>query len=182
MSFAGAIANVATTYLTLGLANLSRGHRERYEYHFPDAGPVFVPFVPQRPVTEGLRNEKVRQLLDNATEECDVCELGRALHALQDSYAHGGTHTHEDRFEPILGRNGQPIRSRPHFGGHPKGRPLYGPNRGRRSGGLLDDRVDNPLNDPARYRAAQRDVATALRDFAEECNDDNDDGDNGNCP
>jgi hypothetical protein len=149
------------------LLNLLPGHQKRYNYHHPGAGPV-IPFVPQKPVVEGFLNDDVVGMLKNAAGKCDPCELGRALHALQDSYSHGGTFTDEN-FNPITDANGRIVRVPPDLGGHPKGRPLHGPGEGQVSGGVLDTRVDDPRYDFARYQAALDDTRKALGDFRKAC-------------
>ena len=51
---------------------------------------------------------------------------------------------------------------------NPKGRPLYGPLKGKVSSGILDNGntwVDDPKNDPARYAAARKDVERAMKRY-----------------
>jgi RHS repeat-associated protein len=165
-----AITNGIISFVTLGLANLWPGHSDRYAHHHPGAGPFINPIFAQRPVKEGFDNKDVWKFLNNAMDHCDPCELGKALHALQDSYSHGGTVT-DNQFNPIRDRDGNPIVVPPDKGGHPQGRQLFGPG-GQvigESAGLFDDRVDNPDLDPARYQAALRDTQLALAAFRNEC-------------
>jgi RHS repeat-associated protein len=95
-----AIGNTLLTIVSLGAMNVWPGHFDRYNHHFPGAGPV-CPLAPQRPVIEGYDdNPDVRRYIDTAIANCDPCDFGKALHALQDSYSHGGTHTDKD-YNPI---------------------------------------------------------------------------------
>jgi hypothetical protein len=124
------------------------GSGETYQTHFPGAGPPLLG-VPQNPVVPGLGNAYVQDLLDQATDSCELEDIGRALHALQDSYAHAG---------------------QPTLGGHPFGRRLINPRTGAvESSGLGDWRLDEPQWDPERYAACQEDVAEALDDIYDAC-------------
>jgi hypothetical protein len=124
------------------------GSGETYQTHFPGAGPPVL-WAPQNPVVPGLGNAHVQNLLDQATDSCELEDIGRALHALQDSYAHAG---------------------QPTLGGHPSGRPLIDPENGRVVySGVGDQRLDDPAWDRGSYAACQDDIAEALADIYDAC-------------
>jgi RHS repeat-associated protein len=158
---------------TAGLANLIPRFVDQYDVHFPGAGwpnPIY-----QRPVLEGyVNNASVSRRVDQAITHCDPCEMGRALHSLQDSYSHGGTDS--DRFGTRVGNRRHP----PNLMGHPQGRLLHGPREGQRSAGIffgllgslfgLDPSdVDVAANDGPRYIAAFRDTRAQLARFRDNC-------------
>jgi len=125
------------------------GTGEGYQVHFPGAGAPTL--LGQKPVVVGSAgNSYVRQLIEKAKESCSVEDIGKALHALQDSYAHEG---------------------QPDVGGHPKGRKVIDPVTGkeRESRGASDVALDYPSSDPAQYAACKADVASVLKDLFDAC-------------
>jgi uncharacterized protein RhaS with RHS repeats len=80
--------NAALCNLGVGLL---LGCDKNYDVHMPGAGAPTLGGK-QNPVVAGsANNSAVRGNIDKALENCDVKDIGKALHSLQDSYAHAGT-------------------------------------------------------------------------------------------
>lgn len=78
--------------------------------------------------------------------------LGKALHSLQDSYAHGGPR------DDIRTCGGHPCRDLPDAKKPPW-----------TSTGVFDGRVDDPESDLARWSQAMADTANAVQQFKRRC-------------
>jgi hypothetical protein len=126
------------------------GAAEQYDVHFPGAGPPTL-LAPQKPVIAGSAgNSHVHALVEKAKETCAISDIGKAIHSLQDSYAHEG---------------------QPDCGGHAKGREITNPETGEKeeTTGLLDRRADDPAWDKPLYAQCQSDVAQVMSDIAKKC-------------
>jgi hypothetical protein len=140
--------NAALCNLGVGLL---LGCDKNYDVHFPGAGPPTLGGKQDPVVAGSANNSAVSGYINKALESCDVQDIGKALHSLQDSYSHKGT--------PDW------------FGGHPKGRDIIDPRTGQpaKSGGTLDQAVDDPASDPERYQKMKDDLQSVMNEIARKC-------------
>ena len=145
--------------LTLGFAGC-----DAYDDHFPGAGPPRW-FGPQDEVISGPGNPSVGRRLGGANKSCNLCELGAALHTLQDSYSHAGVPDHGGHEKGRIYPDGGPGKPGP--GSIPVLPGLEGGSGV--SGGIWDGGVDDPRNDVERYKKAREATKKAIREFLEKC-------------